>query len=89
MLTEKKSYRTTIDPCKSIYMEEIIEIWKDDGETPYSTTVGNTRLYQPGDNPSSLPDYGQQLAKMLWTPEVVKAFEDSIPEPEAEPEPIE
>ena len=86
MLTEKKVYRTTIDPCKSIYMQEIIEIWKDDGDAPYSTTVGNMRLYQPTDDPSSLPAYGAALARMLWTPEVVKAFEDSIDEePGTEP----
>ena len=82
MLTEKSVYKTIIDPSKSIFMEEIIEIWKDDGEAPYSTSVGNSRLYQPTDDPSTLPGYGSQIAKMLWTPEVVKAFEDSIPEPE-------
>lgn len=79
MLTEKTVYSTTIAANGEIIMEEILQIWKDDGPTPYVEQIKQTHMFSPGDDPSKLPGYGPALAKAVWSQELVEAYQRAYP----------
>ena len=79
MLTEKTVYSTTIAPNGEIIMEEILQIWKDDGLTPYVEQIKQTHMFSPGDDPSLLPGYGPVLAQAVWSQDIVEAYERANP----------
>ena len=75
MLTEKTVYSTTIAANGEIYMEEILQIFKDGGDLPYVVQTKETHFFVPGDDPSRLPGYGPVLAEAVWSQELVEAYQ--------------
>ena len=59
--------------------------YKDGDEIKFFES--DVTAFSPGSDVSAAPAEVQSLATLLWTPEVVAAYEASLPQPEPEPVP--
>ena len=83
VLTEELRYSSEISMDGVIMMTPHKVILKN-GED-YIVQSEALIAFQPGDNPDELPAYGPELAKAVWTAEIVDAYAAKIAPVEEEP----
>ena len=83
--TEQQEYKVEIiPPYNTLQVRRADIVLKDGVEVARSY---HRHVCNPGDDVSAEPAVVQQTAGAVWTPDVVAAYEASIPELEPEPEP--
>lgn len=76
--TEKQEYKVEVLPPYSILQVRRADIVEKDGVEVGRTYHRHVRV--PGDDVSSDAAEVQAVAGALWTAEVIKAYQDSLPE---------
>ena len=76
--TEKQEYKVEVIPPYSVLQVRRADIVEKDGVEVGRTYHRHVRV--PGDDVSSDAAEVQAVAGALWTAEVIKAYQDSLPE---------
>lgn len=82
-LSERQEYKLEIIPPHNIIQCRRADIVEKDGQEFARSYHRHVRV--PGDDVSEDCAELQSVATALWTPEVINAYQASIPQPEEEP----
>jgi len=74
-LTERIEYKVEVIPPYSVLQVRKAEIVVKDGVD--LATAYHRHVCNPGDDVSNEPEEVKAIAGVLWTPEVIKAYEDA------------